>query len=735
MPPHVDLVIVFKTTTITLSKQQAREDAAKAEQQYSKLLTTLKQAGFLATGRRGQKDGELVILVSSPPRTLASLVHRERHSDFLSGLPTSSILEATKSFEDGPLSAAERIRLIHSHIVSLPQDGGLGIAPQSDDWKYVDSIMPLHDSQFNHAWLKVWTTTQFSSTKVDAVREQFGDSVALYFTFLSTYFKALIFPAIVGAGFWYLGQPYSPIYSAILVGWSVTFVEYWRIRERVLGLRWGTSGSLKVERYRPDFTPGVPWWKKELRVLASVPVTILFTGLLGCLMTGIFMLEAFVSMLYTGPAHMVLQTLSPAILFTLLVPRVLRSHLARAKSFTAWENHAHQSSYESSLAIKTFTLSACVSYFNLILSAIVYVPFGDNITGWVQQQIYTGGSLIARDVPVTAEFIDEKEVVGVWNLTDVEKARSRLNPKRLQEQMFAFMVTNQVINTLTEVVVPYVIRKVKEYKAEKADKAAGGDGKKKKVAFEDEVKGGTESDMETKEDREFLEKVRLESARPVYDVFGDYNEMVTQFGYVVMWSAIWPLAGVAALINNLIEIRSDAFKVTNLTRRPIPLRTDTIGPWLESLTFITWFAAVTNAALVYLYDGSSHDGATTALLVPSAATDGAAVTASTLDIAIKRQLLFKAALIALGASHGFIIVRGVIKHILEMMFWKGSPELHQAEINAKEVKAKYLNSVDSAVSEKGVASGEVAPIEEEGAKTFWSYDEGLDEIRKAAKDA
>lgn len=183
----------------------------------------------------------------------------------------------------------------------------------------------------------------------------------------------------------------------------------------------------------------------------------------------------------------------------------------------------------------------------------------------------------------------------------------------------------------------------------------------------------------------------------------------------------------AALINNFFELRSDAFKVTNLTRRPIPLRTDTIGPWLDSLTFITWFAAVSNAALVYLYSGSSHNGTTTALFV--AGTD------ATLDVAVKRQLLFRAALIALGASHGFIIVRAVIKHILEMMFWKGSPELHQAESNTKEVKEKYLASVDAQVSVAGVASGEVAPIEEEQGKAFWSYDEGLDEIRKAGKDA
>jgi hypothetical protein len=37
------------------------------------------------------------------------------------------------------------------------------------------------------------------------------------------------------------------------------------------------------------------------------------------------------------------------------------------------------------------------------------------------------------------------------------------------------------------------------------------------------------------------------------------------------------------LINNWLELRSDAFKMTYHTRRPVPSRVDTIGPWLENL--------------------------------------------------------------------------------------------------------------------------------------------------------
>jgi hypothetical protein len=40
-----------------------------------------------------------------------------------------------------------------------------------------------------------------------------------------------------------------------------------------------------------------------------------------------------------------------------------------------------------------------------------------------------------------------------------------------------------------------------------------------------------------------LAKIRQEVALGTeYDIFEDYLEMVTQFGYVVIWSTIWPLA-------------------------------------------------------------------------------------------------------------------------------------------------------------------------------------------------
>src|SRR6266478_5044568 len=73
------------------------------------------------------------------------------------------------------------------------------------------------------------------------------------------------------------------------------------------------------------------------------------------------------------------QSFTPTILFAALVPRLLAIYHTLAARFTKWENHAHQSSHKYALTIKTFALSAIVSYLGLGLSAFVYVPFGEEL--------------------------------------------------------------------------------------------------------------------------------------------------------------------------------------------------------------------------------------------------------------------------------------------------------------------------------------------------------------------
>ena len=66
----------------------------------------------------------------------------------------------------------------------------------------------------------------------------------------------------------------------------------------------------------------------------------------------------------------------------------------------------------------------------------------------------------------------------------------------------------------------------------------------------------------------------------------DYLELFLQFGYVFLFSAIFPTAAFWALVNNMIEIRTDAFKLCRTLRRPFAQPTASIGVWL--VTFLCY---------------------------------------------------------------------------------------------------------------------------------------------------
>uniref|UniRef100_A0A669CTP3 Anoctamin n=1 Tax=Oreochromis niloticus TaxID=8128 RepID=A0A669CTP3_ORENI len=81
-------------------------------------------------------------------------------------------------------------------------------------------------------------------------------------------------------------------------------------------------------------------------------------------------------------------------------------------------------------------------------------------------------------------------------------------------------------------------------------------------------------------------------------LFYEYLEMVIQFGFVTLFVASFPLAPALALLNNIIEIRVDAWKLTTQFRRAVPEKAQHIGAWQPILQGITILAVVTNAMII-----------------------------------------------------------------------------------------------------------------------------------------
>ena len=279
----------------------------------------------------------------------------------------------------------------------------------------------------------------------------------------------------------------------------------------------------------------------------------------------------------------VVQVFLPTGLLTTLIPTLTTLLTSVATQLNDYENYETHEGYEAAMTQKVFILNFITSYLPILLTAFVYVPFGSLIVPYLD--IF---SLTARP------FAENEEQLKAPN-TGFE-----INPARLRKQVIYFTVTAQIVNFAMETLVPIIKRrgfsKYQEMKTERAAKKRGA--------------SPASTIQDVPEEAEFLKRVRNEATLDSYDVTTDLREMVVQYGYLSLFSVVWPLTAVSFIINNWIELRSDAAKICLEMQRPAPLRADGIGPWLDSLGFLTWLGSITTAALVYLFsnDGLGPDG-------------------------------------------------------------------------------------------------------------------------------
>lgn len=78
----------------------------------------------------------------------------------------------------------------------------------------------------------------------------------------------------------------------------------------------------------------------------------------------------------------------------------------------------------------------------------------------------------------------------------------------------------------------------------------------------------------------------------------NFNFTVLQYGFVTLFVAAFPLAPLFALLNNIAEIRLDAYKMVTQARRPLAERVEDIGAWYGILKIITYTAVVSNAFVI-----------------------------------------------------------------------------------------------------------------------------------------
>ncbi|KAF9192876.1 hypothetical protein BGZ51_004639 [Haplosporangium sp. Z 767] len=594
MDVYADLVIVFKYEQPVKGtpKPEYEQRTLKA---YQEVLLKLTRVG-LQYETRPSGNNTIFIFVLCPWTVLKREATRNSIQDWLVGVKVADTAETehllqpagTRDQSLDDVTEADRIRLTSDLIAGLPSEGGAGIYPGDDD--YVESILPLHDKAFNKVWLKSWSTKWIVDHEdLSRIREHFGEKVAYYFEFLQFYFQWLAFPTGLGIFIHFFGSSFSIFYGVCVIIWSVVFTECWKRREKELALWWGVRNVSKTQTRRPTFkgdtmvvdpitgelSPYFSPLKRWTRKMTGIPVVMGGALLLSAVITAVFSVEVFLTIYYDGYMKKYLIYL-PMVLYSLAIPNVAAICKSISKRLTNYENYETHASYEYHLMQKVFIFNALTSYMSILLTAYIYIPFGP-------------------------------QVITTFQNYGLSFSKATIDSHMLQNRLKAFMITTQAISFVTETIVPWLTRRAMPRVAKVQKEVSE---KLRHDSSSSDEEGSKESqvkDQDSAEGKHFLKRVKKQADLPVYDVNEDYAEMVLQFGYVSLFSVIWPLTGLCAFVNNWVELRSDAAKVSYNARRPIPSRTDTIGPWVDNLQLITWFSSLTNASILYLFHGTMDD--------------------------------------------------------------------------------------------------------------------------------
>ncbi|KAH8324859.1 hypothetical protein KR074_009464 [Drosophila pseudoananassae] len=482
-------------------------------------------------------------------------------------------------------------------IVAAWQESGL-----------ITQVFPLHEPSSLTQLQTHWVKQIFAPQPLDDIAAYFGVKVALYFAWLGHYTCALGVPAVFGTILycilWGKGQTAQDmghvLFSLFNVAWASLYLEAWKRYSVELAFRWGTlstppellepprplyKGPLEENnvtgRLEPREAPA--WQRRAFRYLVSFPI-------IGCCLCMVFVVM-FLMLRFQDwwdsklPEESVLCCLSviPKVLLAGAITLMDEAYFKLAVWLNDRENYRLQSKYENHLIAKV----ALFQFVNSFLS-LFYIAFYLRDEDKLKEQL--AGLLISRQIIGNLRESALPYFVEQWKLA------------KLSFNMWgALSPTQNVTRSLAE-----------ELATAEAELKAEGSGTptKSHQPHQTESKRNIgqaeiESSLYKVSVRHFNYSIAGSILFPVFSsqydgTFSDHLEMLVQMGYVVLFSAAFPLAGVCALINNLMEIRSDAFKLAHVHQRPFGQRVANIGTWQNALSILSLAAVIVNCALIGL---------------------------------------------------------------------------------------------------------------------------------------
>ncbi|CAD6997584.1 unnamed protein product, partial [Ceratitis capitata] len=485
-------------------------------------------------------------------------------------------------------------------------------------------IFPLHETHSLTLLQNSWVKQIFAPQPLDDIAEYFGVKVALYFAWLGHYTCALGVPAVFGTilygALWGKGQTAQDmghvIFSLFNVAWASLYLEAWKRYSVELAFRWGTLSTPPelLEPPRPLYKgiliennltgrlepkEAQAWKRRAFRYLVSFPVIGMCLVLVFIVM---FLMLRFQDWLDHNnipdrgiaqcmynlhkdwwdsklPEESILCCLSviPKVLLAGAITLMDEAYYKLAVWLNDHENYRLQSKYENHLIAKV----ALFQFVNSFLS-LFYIAFYLRDEDKLKEQL--AGLLISRQIIGNLRESAIPYFIEQWKLA------------KLSFNMWGALSPTQDINrTILDSGVSTTASTTRSTTTEKLKM----DTPQQTPTRHDD--GSPLTRIATSTSKRNIGQAEIESTLYKYDgTFSDHLEMLVQMGYVVLFSAAFPLAGVCALVNNLMEIRSDAFKLAHVHQRPFGQRVANIGTWQNAFSILSLAAVIVNCALIGL---------------------------------------------------------------------------------------------------------------------------------------
>ncbi|XP_027872731.1 anoctamin-10 isoform X4 [Xiphophorus couchianus] len=407
-------------------------------------------------------------------------------------------------------------------------------------------MFPLHNKEelkrLSFSWYK---KIKLSLQPLDKIRHYYGEGQALYFGFLEYFTFALVPMALLGVPYYMFDWEDYDKYVAFAVFnvvWCTIILELWKRSSATLAYHWGTLCRKKAfEEPRPGFH-GVLGYnpvtdrEEPLYPNAKRQLRIYLVSLPFVLLC--LYLSLYVMMIYFQMEGWALSVHDQDPSFwtgvLIYIPSIIYAVVIEAM------NLVYRYAAEFLTEWENHRLES--SYQNhLVLKVLVF-----NFFNCFASLFYIA-------------FVMQDMVL-------------------LSQSLATLLITSQILNQFMEAFLPYWLQR-----------------RRNKKMIRKVQKRRTPGDKELP----LAEQVRLEADMSTYlGTFDDYLELFLLFGYVSLFSCVYPLAAVLVVLNNVTEVYSDAFKMCHVFKRPFADPAANIGVWQLAFETMSVIAVVTNCALI-----------------------------------------------------------------------------------------------------------------------------------------